>query len=106
MTAAQDITAAQPMSADVINAISALKLNGFITTIQTISGGVQTMDTAIPRIVTTLQQDQSVGDVTTLPNSGSLINALLGLLAARHKLVVTPVAAGKYDIRDANNKKI
>ena len=49
------------------------------------------MDTTAPRIVTTFQQDQRVGDVTTLPDSGSMIDALSGLLAARHKLVVTPV---------------
>ena len=45
------------MTADVINAISALRLNGFITTMQAINGGVQIMDTATPRIVTTIQQD-------------------------------------------------
>ena len=90
----------------MVNAINALKLNGFITTIQSISVGLQTMDTATARIVTTLQQGQRVGDFTTLPDSGSTIDALSGLLAARHKLVVTPVAPEKYNIRDANNKQI
>ena len=53
------------------------------------------MDTATPRIVTTIQQGQRTRHMTTLPNSGSKIDVLSGILAARHKLVVTPVPPEK-----------
>ena len=94
------------MNADVINAMSALWLNGYITTMQAIKGGVQIMDTATPRVVTTIQQANKTGQVTSFSDRASTVDALLSVLAARNMLVVILVAPDLYDTCDANNRTI
>ena len=47
----QEVIPPQPMSQDVINAISSLCMNGYITAMQSIKGDVHIMDIANPRTV-------------------------------------------------------
>ena len=64
------------------------------------------MDTVTPRVITTIMQANRKAQVTSLPDSGLTVEALSSVLAARHKLVVSLVAPGVYDIRHASDRSI
>ena len=82
------------------------RASGTIASIITKDGGIQTISSSTPRIVTTVSQGSRIAHITMLPDTGSTVDAISSFLVEKHKLILNPVNKSTYNIRDANGKRI